>query len=1046
MRPIQLTMSAFGPYAEVESIDFTRLNGKNIFLITGPTGAGKTTIFDGIAYAIYGKTSGSDRDQEHIRSDFANEDTLTYVELTFQLHGKKYYIKRIPKQYKKKTRGEGYTEQKSDAELKIIEDNKIYTGVLEVDHKIKEIIGLTYEQFRQIVMIPQGEFRELLLAGSKERQEIFRKIFGTNIFKEIQIQLYERAKKIASEVTRLTEERRTNIKNIYVGECEELSQLISTETINVSLLEETLTNQIQRDKEEEKKLTKEIEGLEEACTALHKKINEALKNNEKFQRKLEIEQEKMKLQEKEGVIRLYIEKVSKGRKALNLKGLEDSYLNNIDKVEKRKGEIENLYIVLKEAEKTLENAEKILMEEESKQEQRQTLMNQAIIYKGYTDKVKVYEEKQGHYAALQSSLETSLSNVNRKKQDVEMIKSKIKSLHLEAEGIRKATKDAGVLVRDLEKKEALQKKLKQFQPLLQELDRIRKQCNKQIEEKNQMKKRYEDQKAKLQEMQHKFYKGYAGLLAKDLKEEDSCPVCGSHHHPNPAKMIEDVPTQEMLQKEEEKLKILEENYRISYEEFQRLMGSGTAQKRQVEDQKVEIQEIIEVDISAFEKEALTGFIKEKLKLLSKEIDALRQRCEALEEQQNRQEELIIEAEQKTETLAKEEKQLETILEQYTKVYGEVQKETTTIETLEKELPEEIRTQKKLQDKITTIVSEYNLMEKALHDAKEQFLKNKERNTSLLKEKVIKEEDLKEIKMECGQLQKKLKEEIIALGFEDEEAYRIAKLAEDQIETLEKEIKTYDGNVKSNEDRYKEIIEGLKDLKVVDINVIEDELGKKTEEKSSLTTKSTEVFARIKHNTDISINIKKINEAIKKEEKNYSIIGELAKVAKGDNSEKITFESYVLAAYFDDIIEAANIRLGKMTGNRYEMSRIKEKSKGNAQSGLEIEVFDNYTGKSRHIKSLSGGEKFEASLSLALGLADVVQSYAGGISLETMFIDEGFGTLDTKSLDNAIECLLELQSSGRLVGIISHVQELKDRIATRLEIQQEIGGSKTKFIV
>lgn len=207
-----------------------------------------------------------------------------------------------------------------------------------------------------------------------------------------------------------------------------------------------------------------------------------------------------------------------------------------------------------------------------------------------------------------------------------------------------------------------------------------------------------------------------------------------------------------------------------------------------------------------------------------------------------------------------------------------------------------------------------------------------------------------------------------------------------------------------------------------------------------------MFSRLDNNIKTLKEIKKLNEKISEKEDDYKIIGELARISNGDNDERITFERYVLAAYFDEIIAAANIRLSKMTGGRFLLSRKEEKGKGRRQEGLELEVFDNYTGKARHVKTLSGGESFKASLSLALGLADVIQSYAGGISLDTIFIDEGFGTLDPESLDNAIETLVELQNGGRLVGIISHVPELKERIDSILEIIPTKEGSKARFII
>jgi exonuclease SbcC len=272
------------------------------------------------------------------------------------------------------------------------------------------------------------------------------------------------------------------------------------------------------------------------------------------------------------------------------------------------------------------------------------------------------------------------------------------------------------------------------------------------------------------------------------------------------------------------------------------------------------------------------------------------------------------------------------------------------------------------------------------------------------------------------------------------------MREEDIKQLEKAILLYRQGLTSLKDRLSKAVTDTESLAEVSIEKLKIELSEVRADETALEEKVKIIYSRIKHNTKILKEIEEINKAIFNDEEKYAVIGELSRVANGDNSERISFERYVLAAYFDEIISAANIRLSKMAGGRFILKRKEERGKGRKQEGLELEVFDNYTGKSRHVKTLSGGESFKASLSLALGLADVVQAYAGGISLDTMFVDEGFGTLDPESLDNAIQCLIDLQKGGRLVGIISHVPELKERIDVRLEITPAKEGSKARFVI
>lgn len=283
------------------------------------------------------------------------------------------------------------------------------------------------------------------------------------------------------------------------------------------------------------------------------------------------------------------------------------------------------------------------------------------------------------------------------------------------------------------------------------------------------------------------------------------------------------------------------------------------------------------------------------------------------------------------------------------------------------------------------------------------------------------------------------------GFEKYGTYADSKRTEEEIIILEGEIRSYREELRSVADRLKELTDRLMDVKTPNVDGLRLELVKMTSEIEALTQQHTNLFVKKRDNEEIYNRVESLNEQMKVMEERYKLIGHLYEIAKGQNNFRITFERYVLASFLDDILREANGRLRKMTSGRFQLLRKTDRSKGNAQSGLELLVFDQYTGQERHVKTLSGGESFKASLSLALGLADVVQNYAGGVSLETMFIDEGFGTLDPESLEQAIEALMDIQSSGRLVGIISHVPELKERIDIRLEVMADQTGSRTEFV-
>ncbi|MCF0147327.1 MAG: SMC family ATPase, partial [Clostridium sp.] len=552
-----------------------------------------------------------------------------------------------------------------------------------------------------------------------------------------------------------------------------------------------------------------------------------------------------------------------------------------------------------------------------------------------------------------------------------------------------------------------------------------------------------DKKEVYEKLEDVFRRNVAGILAKDLKEGEACPVCGSTNHPYLAHIDVDSINEEAVK--EAKLKT-EEAYNTRekyYRELTKIKAEIDSLKNDyIKPLFIEIYNEDNIDDLNYSIEKVNNSIKvnnEELSLLlnkkanmekevSKEVEKNKRKSDietinenlALELKNKNNELVIKEGEFKS-----QEANLENIIKEFN---GEIK----TIDALEKE---EFNINKELDN----IKESYNKAEKYYNDLKTIFDKENGNKASL-------ESMVKTSEEELNIAVENFKNKVIELGFEGYKDYSESRLPEEELDLLENSINEYNMNLSNSEKIYNISFEGCKDLKFVDVYSIEEELKLKNQDKIKLEEEEKQIYLRVNQNSKILLECKNFNKSIEADEKKYSNVGKLAKIINGDNPRKISFERYVLAAYFEDIITAANLRFSQMTCNRFVLLRKEELGDKRKGQGLDLLVFDNYTGKSRDVKTLSGGESFKASLSMALGLADVVQSYSGGIQLDTMFIDEGFGTLDPESLDAAIECLIELQGDGRVVGVISHVQELKDRIEVKLEVSSTNKGSKAEFKV
>lgn len=896
MKPLNLKMSAFGPYKNEVEIDFKKLGTNNIFLITGDTGAGKTTIFDAISYALFNEVSGSNRPITSLRSKFATTED-TYVELEFEHKGKEYKIRRVPEYERVKKTGEGTTKNIADAYLEY--EDKIITGVKNVNDKIIELIGINAKQFKQISMLAQGEFIKILFAESKDRTEIFRKIFETSIYEQISTNLSILSAETRKNVDRLKTIFQTNTSNIRWIEKPVAIDLIDLKKITKLDIDEILNliekeiqinkDQIKEEEKENEKLKKEIEKLREKIKKIEEQ-NEKVKKYKKYlEENEELKQKTKEIKEKETKIKVsqsVLQKVMPKQQIVNEKQKELKI--NIDKKQVLEKEIKNGEIIEQE------NKNKILKLNELKE---------------ILDKYKTIKEKS------------------------------------------KNIEDMFLLITQIEKDQKIKEKyVKQYEKL-----------NNQYIEIDEQYKEEED----------KFFREQAGIIAQRLEEGKPCPVCGSIEHPNKAIKNDDVLSEEELKKlEEEKNKLENKRNTIKNETISLNAKIETTIKMIPESNKQDF------NLQDFEKKINESKNKQEL-----EIKSLKENFENV---------CLI--------FAKKKENIDKI----------------NFDEIKQNIEKQINGQnnKLLENKVK--LKECN----TLIETQEKSLE------------VIQQEYLNAIK---------------ELGFKDEKDYKEKTLKEADIEKIKQEIEQYKEKVTTTKTRLEDVKKELKEKEIIDVTQDIEQLEKSSQKQKEEEKQINNKKASISFNKDTNKKLKETAiELIDKMDK-MAKIEELAKIANGtaNRKTKITFEQYVQATYFDMVISEANKRLLSMTDNRYLLIRKKKADKISEKIGLDLNVIDNYNGQERDVKSLSGGESFKAALSLALGLSDVIQSYSGGVLVDTLFIDEGFGTLDAESREQAINTLVNLAGSNKLIGIISHVEELQERIDKKIIVEKGQDGSNIK---
>ena len=1021
MRPLRLEMTAFGPYKEKTIIDFRDFKSQSLFLVCGPTGAGKTTIFDAIAYALYDDSSGESRNKDTFKSQFATNLELCEVTFLFEIKGKEYKVIRSPKQTgpaKKKGATKSF-----DSAVTFYHDGNTTTKIKEANEEIAELLSLTYDQFKQIVMLPQGEFKKLLESDSKDKETIFRDIFRTEPILFFQ----EDLKKQAATLKKDAEDSEISLRSAFNF----LTDIEDEELISAIDFQDT------------KKVLERLDQLANDCIEKEASLSTQLKTKElqltdsqtkiagwKKYEELTLEYENLK-----SVSDHYIEiekqlvDFQQGQSCLESKNQWQFIQTEVSELESSLS-IETIHKehtgselqLLQESFSTIEtDYQKISewrQEKDTLVEQREKLLQ-----------LKSMEAEKMDLEKLKEELEVGTKNLK-----IKLEKTKTKKMQLK-DTIQKIIVAEDKLWKIKECKQPIQDSinhLKNEEKEMTELERLSEKLGVAITDLKGSQQKYEQQSNLLTNQRVLFNNNLAGILASDLIEGEACPVCGSTDHPSPRQLISKSPSEEQLEK-------IEKNRDVAY----RVYSENTVTVANLKKQIKNLEEALGFSFDNFQteknklKDALT-FKLEEQHSLEKEITELSAMIAEKSSIQSQLDHNI----QMEQSLELKNKETQTNISNYIL-------HLKKLETAKRELlPNILELDLQL---VTTQIKEYSFRIEEL-EKKYPLIKNEinelekilaGQTSTLLSLQTQIKTTKKKLKKAYSDYTSKLEKAGLTENFENNLLSEID--AQQKKDTLE----TYQDKVKFNHQTLftQKVIVDSYGVECT-LEKIESEYKQLQELKSELESKISEIRLSLqtitKGHSSIQIIYKKQYKVLER----FQRVRRLSEIANGTSKEtgRMSFERYVLAIYYEEIVKAANIRLQQMTANRYLLRRTIETGKGAGAKGLELDVFDQYTGQSRSVKTLSGGESFKASLALALGLSDVMQTQSGGIQIDTLFIDEGFGTLDSESLDQAIETLAELNARGRIIGVISHVDELKTRIPAHIEVTHTLSGSHAEIVI
>lgn len=1093
MRPIKLTMSAFGPYSGEVVVDFASLGSTGLYLVCGDTGAGKTTIFDAVSFALFGSPSGQDRTARSLRSDFASAATPTFVELEFEHRGQRYTIRRNPEYERPKLRGDGLTTQTADAELRMPEAAPI-TGTRDVDAAILELIGIDRSQFSQIVMIAQGDFRRLLSAGTKERAAILRKLFGTAPYDEFQKALKRRRDKLEDDsktvrnrllalapmisisdeaeeggdaggaAASTRRERRDALGASEAPDAEDMLALIAEqdaadeailsvlagEAFVAAAQVETLTalseraGQVRAAKASLEETVSKLGIAREGVEAAKAELDECSKT----------EPRRKELSDSVTVLSRELESYAKlGRAREEVREAAQGVRDAEGDLQEATGNLDAMRSELVEARKKtadLSQAPAELAEAKAAQETAaQSVRDAEEAVAGCAELAR----RKNALAELKKAAEQAekrRSSLDEAARAAVTALSELRSREASFSDASGAAARARALVEDLERRVGQARKdYRDLQAREKTAQADERALAKAQDEYCAAREALETARGAYSRVQRAFMDAQAGILARDLVSGAPCPVCGSIEHPNPAVLADEAPSEEDVKSAEAAFNAASEaaNARSNAASAARQKADGSAAElARLQEQVGTAKEVTSLGQKLATQLDAAKADRSKAEQALAELAELRELIKSAEKREKDSVAALDDARSSAEQASRAHAAAESALDQF----------TASLSTVDASVAHESLGQAKL---VLANTKEKCRVARANEDARAA---SADKATNLEAEIAKAERRSNELRTQLESLRQALAQataraESLAEGLSFEnEATASARLEDmkSELESLVSAFETARGNLSDRELAVSKLEERANTLEAqiaaldVDDSVSADELESQLNlartRANELARQKAAAEQRREANGEVARQLEELGDRAATVNARFGELDSLAKTAGGTlvGKERITFETYLQARWFDRVLAAANRRLLVMTDGRYELVRHSGQRSGSgaAQSGLDLDVRDSFTGRPRAASSLSGGESFKASLALALGLSDVVQANAGGIELDTMFVDEGFGTLDEESLQLALRTLTELSGSNKLVGIISHVDELRTSIDRKIVVEAGRTGS------
>ncbi|UZE95355.1 AAA family ATPase [Alkalimarinus alittae] len=1012
MRPNKLLIQAFGPFAKKEEIDFTSLGDNPLFLINGPTGAGKSSILDAICFALYGQTTGKERDPSHMRCDHAAPDLLTEITLDFSLGEQHYRVRRAPTQERPKSRGEGTTPHQTEAQIWQLKPEGdqllVPQKAQEATQTIEALTGLNVEQFRQVMVLPQGKFRDFLMADSSQREAIFSKLFQTQIYKRIEDTLKTKAASIRKEVENL----QNQIKGILQG-----ADLNTEAEVQEQLT--ALTPQLESATQHKNQTVEALAKAEKALEA-GKILTKAFLALDTTQKALD------NLNAKKVHIDAQKHLLTRAQTAQKIEHLKATLSKSILTQAQLDKDIKTTEQNLSQHQNALAQAQSVLDQAEKNNQSLDVLKEQLADLRKLEPKINQLAEAIKQSQTTQTALETASAAFENQQTQLKQLITRISASENRINTLKAASAVLPEKQRQLDgllilgqQRANLDKRFEE-QKALQQTRIIRE------EHLNTCRAKFDAQVNQVKQLEFTWHSSQAAILAAELKQGQPCPVCGSQEHPTPANTLGQASP--VTKQGIEAARAIQTTLQQQLTSAQNDVTQTSTQQQNIEALIIEQQQELGEN-----QHHPTHQLRADWRKLNDEVETFQ-----LQQKEQTQLEMELQA------LTLQRSQLEQQIEVARLSLQKAQQEQTIAAQnqlhIQQALPEEYRVTGTLTHQIEQLDAQIKSITMTYDHALATFNANQEKVTQ---SQVISEQQQiqkKAIDQALAEAHKNWTTALSQSAFKDEDDFINAQKTESEQQQLLSEIEQYSHQLSGCKATLEQQQQQLDQQKTPNMEALEAEKSQLKATSAQSLESWKNIDNRHRQLTDVLIKLDQAHQSNHALESEYKVYGTLSDVANGQTGNKISLQRFVLSVLLDDVLIEASHRLNNMSKGRYLLIRKEERAKGNKASGLELEVEDAYTGKTRSVATLSGGESFMAALSLALGLSDVVQAYAGGIKLETLFIDEGFGSLDQESLDLAIKTLIDLQSSGRMIGIISHVSELRDQMALRIDVHSSASGS------